>query len=445
MADETMNKVLYNIDQRPFTTEEQRETARNNIGAAAAGDFQVNAGNGIQVGANNTVSINSSGCYSVNTSLATGSGNNVYAPRSIVGGNSNQVNNANRDLLVVGTQNRPWNTVDSLFAGTNNWTNQVFYSVIAGEGGRISGGRCSLIMGSGTNGGTINNSMVACDGLAVDGTLNDSVVLGWYNHFSGTVQRNYVNGTNNYLTQEPVDSYARSCDYNIVNGGNNSLYNTNKVIVNGARNYVSGQSYDQTDGTIYTGDWNRGKNVRMSLVAGQQISAEGSFRSTFIGEQHDINGAYDSLVVGQGIVAGNTLMQSVVAGVSHSAQGSRHFITGRSNNVDGAEDHLVAGVENNVQGGNNDNVVGATNYSYYAYNSTVIGSANSAMNSYRSVIIGEANNVAGNDSVAVGNSLDVGTDETIRIGFGGPDTNCFLHITKTGISAVKDGSAVPII
>lgn len=445
MSDETMNKVLYNIDQRPFTTEAQRATARNNIGAAPAGDFQVHAGNGIQVGANNTVSINSSGCYSVNTSLATGSANTVYAPRSIVGGNSNQVNNSNRDLLVVGWGNRPTNTIASLVAGEDNWGNQMFYSVIVGEDSRISAARSSLIMGSGVNGGAIYNSMVACDGIDVNGNLNASVVLGFYNHFAGDVQRNYVNGTNNYFKQEPVESYARSCDYNVVNGNNNSLYNTNKVIVNGARNYVSGQSYDQTDGTIYTGDWNRGKNVRMSVVAGQQISADDSFRSTFIGEQHNITGAYDSLVVGQEIMAGNTLMQSVVAGVAHSAQGSRHFITGRSNNVDGAEDHLVAGVENNVQGGNNDNVIGATNYSYYAYNSTMIGSANSAMNSYRSVVIGEANNVGGNDSIAVGNSLEVGTDETIRIGFGGPETNCFLHITKTGISAVKDGSAVPII
>ena len=445
MADETMNKVLYNIDQRPFTTEAQRETARNNIGAAAAGDFQVHAGNGIQVGANNTVSINSSGCYSVNTSLATGSANTVYAPRSIVGGNSNQVNNSNRDLLVIGWGNRPTNTIDSLVAGEDNFGNQVFYSVIAGEDSRISAARSSLIMGSGVNGGAINDSMVACDGLVVDGNLNASVVLGYFNHFTGDVQRNYVNGTNNYLKQEPVESYARSCDYNVVNGANNELYNTNKVIVNGIRNYVSGQSYDQTDGTIYTGDWNRGKNVRMSLVAGQQISAEGSFRSTFIGEQHDINGAYDSLVVGQGSIAVSPLMQSVVAGVGQSAQGSRHFITGRANNVNGAEDHLVAGVENDVQGGINDNVIGATNYSYYAYNSTVIGSANSAINSYRSVVIGEANNVAGNDSVAVGNSLDVGTDETIRIGFGGQDSNCFLHITKTGISAVKDGVATPIV
>ena len=120
MADATMNKVLYNIDQRPFTTEAQRETARNNIGAAPAGAFQVRAGNGIQVGPNNTVSINSSGCYSVNTSLATGSTNTVYAQRSIVGGSGNQVINSNRDSLVVGRGNRPLNTIDSVIAGENN-------------------------------------------------------------------------------------------------------------------------------------------------------------------------------------------------------------------------------------------------------------------------------------------------------------------------------------
>ena len=385
MADATMNKVLYNIDQRPFTTEAQRETARNNIGAAPAGAFQVRAGNGILVGPNNTMSNNSSGCYSMNTSLATGSANTVYAQRSIVGGHDNQVNNSNRDSLVVGWGNRPLTTIDSVIAGENNWTNQVFYSVIAGEAGRISGSRSSLIMGSGFNGGNIYNSMVACDGLEIDGTLNDSVVLGGFNHFSGTLNRNYVNGTNNCLTQEPVESYARSCDYNVVNGNDNSVYNTNKVIVNGAHNYVSGDSYEQTDGAIYTGDLNIGKNVRMSVVAGQQISAEGSFRSIFIGEGHSISGANNSLVVGQDIY------------------------------VNGCE------------------------------NATVIGSASSAINSYRSVVIGKENTVSCNDSVALGNGLEVETDETIRIGFGGQDTNCYLHITKNGISAVKDGVATPIV
>ena len=385
MADATMNKVLYNIDQRPFTTEAQRETARNNIGAAPAGAFQVRAGNGIQVGPNNTVSINSSGCYSVNTSLATGSTNTVYAQRSIVGGSGNQVINSNRDLLVVGRGNRPLNTTDSVIAGENNWGNQVFYSVVVGEAGRISGAWSSLIMGSGLNGGSINNSMVACDGLEIDGTLNYSVVLGAFNHFSGTLNRNYVNGNNNYLTQEPVESYARSCNYNVVNGNFNSVYNTNKVIVNGAHNYVSGDSYDKTDGTIYNGDLNIGKNVRMSVVAGQQISAEGSFRSIFIGEGHSITGAYNSLVVGKDI------------------------------------------------------------YVNRCENATVIGSANSAINSYRSVVIGKGNTVSCNDSVALGNGLEVETDETIRIGFGGQDTNRYLHITKYGISAVKDGVTTPIV
>lgn len=48
-------------------------------------------------------------------------------------------------------------------------------------------------------------------------------------------------------------------------------------------------------------------------------------------------------------------------------------------------------------------------------------------------------------SVALGTGLEVETDETIRIGFGGQDTNCYLHITKNGISAVKDGVATPIV
>lgn len=446
--DTEMNKVLYNIDQRPYTTEAERETARNNIGAAAAGDIVLNAGNGIQIGDNNTVSINSSGCYSVNTSLATGSANTCNGPRTVVAGAGNVTTGYARDSLVCGTDNRLTTVFSTVVAGADNQVGYAGYSLVAGEGARITGAaRSSVIVGSATSGGNFSNCLVAGDGTKATGETNDCVILGYGNSFSGAINWASVHGSNNALKEEGVNGYARSCNNVLINGSNNYAYNVNKVIINGIRNYISGRSYDYTDGTIYTGDWHRCDNVRMSLVAGQSISATSVFRSILAGNANTNTASeiHDSLITGDFNVIDGFTTDSIIAGNSQSARGNRQLVTGRSNIVHTAEDSVILGVTNSAEGGNNVNMLGISNSAYYSYNTSLIGSANSASNTYRSIAIGEANLVAANDSMALGANLTVTDAEAIRVGFGGDTTNCFLHITRDGISAVKDGSAVPII
>ena len=192
----------------------------------------------------------------------------------------------------------------------------------------------------------------------------------------------------------------QSCDYGIVAGvGNKSQY----------ASITAGGSNDIGEYCIAAGRWNKGPESFDYLMGGELNNLTGTMGLT-VGAENTVAANF-SIVGGYGNISKN------------SNEGTKHIISGQSNEVDG-KNNIVTGELNKIIQGNNNAVFGYNNkLDSPNANTNIVSGNNNSCNGYSNLVSGDNNNTSGAQGITCGGNNTVATNFSMVLGWGNRSYN----------------------